>query len=701
MNRSNDVESTSGRLLKQARWILAIIVALSLMPALLLWLGLGVETGMAHHTDLLEDWLLGDIDELGADFLRSKVVYTVLAGSSAGTALLTAVLGYVHFHIRREIISLLVAIATFWSGAIIAFQLMAFHDVGASLQGTSPSVFVLSNWTLAQSFTGLLMVGLPAVVLLYGNRHRWLSNRYLAFIFIACSLLAYGTIYWSSLDPIFPDMVTGQFLGIRLIELGPALLFGTAFLFLLPRVHRHCRSTFSLALWLATIPLLAAHLYMALLSEMAFDSGFTAAQLMRTGSFLIIFGGLAVDYAKVCRHEDELGRQLTVRDRRLRILLDNAVEAVAIFDRERKVRMWNRRASELLGRSRDEAIGADILPLLFGAENHDLKDQRRHFREQLQDFHACQEQQVLRSLREGLLLRPDGSTVEVEYSLVVACHDDTPVFAVLIRDISERMELQRRMTRMDRLAAVGTLAAGVVHEIKNPLTYVLSNLHLARDSADRIHRTVAPLLNGGATPIDAAARRRLQEATDDLEALLHTSNQGIDRIRRIVEDMQAFAHRRPGDLGPTSVTEALDIALRMTRAKIRHECRLHVDIRDLPPVEADETRLSQVFINLITNAIQAMAEVPERDHHLHISADTTSRGHIRVRIRDTGPGILEPVQTQIFEPFYTTKSVGQGTGLGLPVAYSIVQDHGGTLTASNRPEGGARFLLTLPGGDPS
>ena len=683
-------------LIGQARWITLLVVAISLIPALLWWLGLGIETGLADHTDHLEDWLLGKHDELGPDFLRTKLVYTIFAGSTAGIALLTSILGYVHFHIRREIISLLVAIATFWSGAIIALQLLAFHGVGASLYGGHPGIFVQSNWTLSQSFTGLLMVALPAGVLSFGNRHKWLTTRHLAFIFVGCAILAYSVIHWSSVSPIFPEAVTGQVLGIRLIELGPFLLFTLAFIIFLPRVHHQCRSTFSLSLWLASIPLICAHLYMALLSETAFDAGFTSAQLMRSGAFLIIFGGLAVDYAKVCQREDELNQRLSTNDRRLRILLDNAVEAIAIFDDQRQIKMWNCRAVKLLGRPRRRVLGQDIATVLFGDADHDLKDQRQRFLNQLKDLQDTDDEGPLRSLREGLLLRPDGATVEVEYSIVAASEGSSRIYAVLIRDVSERKELQRRMARMDRLVAVGTLAAGVVHEIKNPLTYVLSNVHLARESADHIRELSEPYLDEETFDLDPATIRDWRESLDDLDALLHTSNQGIERLRRITLDMQAFAHRRPGEMGPTSVAQALDIALRMTRAKIRHQCRLDVHIEDIPPVEADETRLSQVFINLITNALQAMTELPDQDHLLQITANQNADGMVRIRFRDTGPGISEPVQNQIFEPFYTTKAPTKGTGLGLSISRSILHSFDAEIRVDSTPGEGATFTIEIP-----
>ena len=238
---------------------------------------------------------------------------------------------------------------------------------------------------------------------------------------------------------------------------------------------------------------------------------------------------------------------------------------------------------------------------------------------------------------------------------------------VLLEDVTQRARLESEIAHGDRLASIGRFAAGVAHEIGNPLTGIASlaqTLPLEQDPDE---------IRGIATDILAQTRR----------------------IDAIVQSLVTFAH---ADAGPSTghfetieLAEIVPEAIRLIRLAGRKD--LHFDTSGLEGlrIHGSHATLLQVFINLLTNAEQASPE----GSSVAISARIHDR-HIQVTIDDAGPGIDTASLDRLFEPFFTTKPAGQGTGLGLPVAYSIVRDHGGTLIASNRPGGGARFLLTMP-----
>jgi two-component system, NtrC family, sensor kinase len=230
-------------------------------------------------------------------------------------------------------------------------------------------------------------------------------------------------------------------------------------------------------------------------------------------------------------------------------------------------------------------------------------------------------------------------------------------------------EAREELLRSERLATVGQLAAGVAHEIGNPLGAISGYAELARSK-----------LAGGRA--DAA------EAEDFLRRI------GVEagRIDAIVLDLLDFGRPARLELGPVALPSAVDGAVRLARVQPR--CRgleVALDLpADLPAVRADERRLAQVFLNLFLNAGDAMAGAGR----LELAARASS-GRVLVTVRDHGPGLAPEVAPRIFDPFFTTKPAGQGTGLGLAVCHGIVASFGGRLSAANAPGGGAVFTLEL------
>jgi signal transduction histidine kinase len=244
---------------------------------------------------------------------------------------------------------------------------------------------------------------------------------------------------------------------------------------------------------------------------------------------------------------------------------------------------------------------------------------------------------------------------------------------------SEHRELQARLAQTDRLTSLGTLAAGVAHEINNPLAYVLLNLGYVIDEL--------PKLLGKSADEARAGEVRL--------ALDHARN-GAERIRDIVRGLKTFSRPENETRVPLDITQVLDATLAMVANEIRHRARLFKDYSEVSHVVANEARLGQVLLNLLLNAVQALPE-GRTGNEIHVAVKPSGIDRVLVEIRDNGVGIPRQVRGRIFEPFFTTKPVGIGTGLGLSICHGIVTSLGGTLSFDSEEGKGTVFRLDLPG----
>ncbi len=281
---------------------------------------------------------------------------------------------------------------------------------------------------------------------------------------------------------------------------------------------------------------------------------------------------------------------------------------------------------------------------------------------------------------EARMLRRDGTVVVVEAEGLLLDFDGEPSNVVLCRDITERSELYARMAVADRLLSVGTLAAGVAHEINNPLAYVSSNLEvLARE---------LPALRAGGGRLSAA----------DLETLVADTREGAERVGAIVLGLRALSRSDDASIGPVDVAAVLASSIKMTHNEIRHRARVVEQVaRELPPIEGNAMRLGQVFLNLLVNAAHAIPEGRADANEIRVRARAEPDGRrIVVEVEDTGAGIERAVIGRIFDPFFTTKPIGHGIGLGLSISHEIVRSLGGTMTVDSAVGVGTTFRVVLP-----
>jgi CheY-like chemotaxis protein len=235
--------------------------------------------------------------------------------------------------------------------------------------------------------------------------------------------------------------------------------------------------------------------------------------------------------------------------------------------------------------------------------------------------------------------------------------------------------MQARLAMADRLIAIGTLAAGVAHELNTPLAWVSSNLEFVRASL----------------PVMAAAGA----SVDEVGEAVAESLEGTERLRLIIEDLRAFARAPRDDAGPADLEAVLRSCVSMTWNEIRHRAVLERDVGTLPPVAGNPARLSQVFVNLLVNAAHAIPPGHRQGHRIRLSA-RVSGDAVTVEVEDTGTGIPPAVLPRVFDPFFTTRPAGEGTGLGLSISRSIVAAVGGSVELGSQPGRGTVARVRLP-----
>ena len=240
---------------------------------------------------------------------------------------------------------------------------------------------------------------------------------------------------------------------------------------------------------------------------------------------------------------------------------------------------------------------------------------------------------------------------------------------------AERNDMQSRLVFADRMASVGTLAAGVAHELNNPLMYVLSNLHLTREDLEA-----------------ATEGAWLDRARQQVAEAIH----GAVRMQNVVRDLKTFSRVDDERRGNVDVRGVLESSINMCWNQIRHRATLERELERAPLVEINESRLGQVFLNLLVNAAQALPEDRLRSNTIVVRTFTDTEGWAVIEVADNGPGIATENRRQIFDPFFTTKAIAEGTGLGLSICRSIIQSAGGTIDAHSELGSGATFRVRLP-----
>ncbi|MDO3376987.1 ATP-binding protein [Geoalkalibacter halelectricus] len=374
---------------------------------------------------------------------------------------------------------------------------------------------------------------------------------------------------------------------------------------------------------------------------------------------LVILGrqaATAIENARLyqnLRHMSNQYRDLHQFNSRILKSVDLGIYTV---DPDLRITSWNPGMEALSGVREAEALGRDLLRLFPQLEGEGMAERLR---------------QVLRSgVSEKLRLAHRDLSGEVRFQKrrIAALKDQgtTTGAVVIVEDVTEFKRLLDQTIQSEKLAELGRLSAGIAHEINNPLSIIAYAVQL--------------LL-------------REEQIAPDQQELLERIDSETDRLKALTGGLLSFSRGGETHKRFTDLNETVRDVLRLVKYELtRNNIEVHEDFVELPLVQADSNKLKQVFINLLMNAVQAM----KKDGAIHISSRVAEPGWVEMAFADTGPGMDAQLQKKVFEPFFTTRKEGEGTGLGLYICRNIIDDHAGRLLLESAPGQGACFRIRLP-----
>ncbi|HET6719692.1 MAG TPA: ATP-binding protein, partial [Rhodocyclaceae bacterium] len=409
--------------------------------------------------------------------------------------------------------------------------------------------------------------------------------------------------------------------------------------------------------------------------------------------------------------------ELTVRNR---LILESIGDGVYGTDRHGVITFVNPAGAAVLGWLPEELVGRPAHETF----HHSHADGSAYPADECPFYRTYRDGQPHFSDDE-VFFRRDGVAVPVQVNCAPLFDGDSVKGAVVtFQDITQRQqaqaalrqnlaelqalnrrleEAQNQLLQSEKMASIGQLAAGVAHEINNPVGFVNSNLGTLKKYCEQMLQLLAAYRAGEDRITDQTLRARIAELRqaldldylqDDLPALINESEEGLLRVRKIVQDLKDFSHVNESEWTFADLNAGLDSTLNVVWNEVKYKARVVKQYGPIAPVECLASQLNQVFMNLIVNAVQALD--PERGMGTLTLATGQQGDEVWVEVADDGKGMSEAVRRRIFEPFFTTKPVGQGTGLGLSLAFSIVQKHQGRIEVDSTPGQGTRFRVWVP-----
>lgn len=399
-------------------------------------------------------------------------------------------------------------------------------------------------------------------------------------------------------------------------------------------------------------------------------------------------------------------------------LIDNLDVGVIMMDHQQTIHFWNAFVSRVSGRRLEDALGARFVGLFPDADISCL--------EYLMEQVCCQSHKSRMAwvdadhlVRLGFR-RGQANETLLQSALMVGCgSEEAPYFALVLYDVADALKvsgqvdstlrllgerdgrhltgrvenIDSRMLQTEKMAAIGQLAAGVAHEINNPVGYVFSNLKALGSYVQDLLRIVDAVDTAGSVGELAELKKSLDYdyIRNDVGSLLSESEDGIDRVRNIISALKDFSRIEEEQPHLADLHRGIDTTLNVVNNELKYKAEVVKEYGQLPEVECIPSQINQVVMNLLVNAAHAIEG---------FGRITLRSGHeddwVWLEVEDTGGGIDAPTLKRIFEPFYTTKPVGKGTGLGLSLSYNIIQKHHGRIEVFSQPGQGSRFRLWLP-----
>jgi len=454
-----------------------------------------------------------------------------------------------------------------------------------------------------------------------------------------------------------------------LVGAAPDQLRGSSFLDIVePRYHQEVRST---------VPrLLSGQKDQVEFVRMKGPGGAPVYAEIRAAPLLLQGKKCLAVFLSEATERHAMQEQMRLSEEQFRVVFEESRDGLLAADPEtRKFGMANQAICQMLGYGREELLGLGV--------------EQIHPADALPEVVATFEAQV----RGDFTLSPDlpvlckdGSVFHAEINSKVVTVGSRQLMLGNFRDVTERRRMMASLAQADRMASLGLLAAGVAHEINNPLTYII-------EGVDRMIRELPRLqtMLASSAGTDGAGARHV----DDLLRTARETSAGLDQVRGIVRDLQRFSRVEEDTRGPVAVNEVLESAMSMTRNQLKYRARLVRKLGTVPAVRANEGRLSQVFLNLLVNAAHAFEDGAAQYNTVTVTSRLDGDSVV-VEVADTGKGIPAEDLEKVFDPFYTTRQGGRGTGLGLSICATIVDNLGGEIQVHSKLGAGTVFTVRLP-----
>ena len=414
-------------------------------------------------------------------------------------------------------------------------------------------------------------------------------------------------------------------------------------------------------------------------------------------------------YSQLLRDEvalEDKNAQLEASQQLIYSLLSSMSDVLVAADAQGLIEQTNQALCELVGCSEEALLGAHMRTLLHSSGGTDvLQDMMRRTVTLRQGetvelmLHDASDQPV--PVDFTATPRYDGRRRCVGYVFVGRPMAEIKRAYRQLHEAHEALKLtQQQLLHAEKMSSLGRLVAGVAHELNNPISFVLGNVHALnryttrlRQYLDAVHSEAA--LGNNPALLALAHKLRIEHILQDLPSLMDGTIEGAQRTASIVDGLKRFSAQDGKEREMVAVDAIIERAIHWVRTGMKLDFDVEVQACPDCMVTGNAGQLLQVLMNLIQNAYDAASAQPGVSPVLKICAKREAN-FLLISLHDNGPGIAPEVMFSIFEPFFTTKPVGKGTGLGLSISYGIVERHGGTLTAHNHPQGGAEFVLRLP-----
>ena len=638
MNRRGGNPRQTARSDRLPNWFVIAVICVCLAPSILNLFGFEFSQEPAVVAGVF-------VDPSGS------ITHTLLEWTAFCTAFFTVILAFAHYSTTRDVVTPVIAVALFSAGTMDAFHTLAADGLIDAVANNRE--FIPFTWALCRMFNAVIMIIGISILLLWKRRHT--NSSLIVAISVLGGILASYSITWAATSANLPQTMYPNALITRPFDVAPLVLFLFAGLYLYPRIHRSMPTLFTHALIVSAIPEVVVQLHMAFGSTSLFDNHFNIAHFLKIVAYLVPFLGLCLEHIRT--HQEEAESKLKILS-----LQKEAVEKNLVL--ERTVVNLNKEAE------------------IRKALTDQLKNRKEHLKKLVNERSRKLVQVVHKLKIETAIKRNTENALRANQSMLI---------------------------QTEKMATIGQLAAGVAHEINNPIAYIISNLDSLNDYMEDIKRFLDEChkINSQVTKTGlndqsetSAHRKRLVESwkredigyiASDICNLVVETREGATRIVKIVSSLSNFARSDDGEMIAANINSCLDRALDIISNKLKYKCIVSKNYGALPELTCHPGQLSQVFMNILVNASQA---IPDQGT---ISVSTEcDREEIRIRFTDDGLGIRPEILDKLFDPFFTTKDVGEGTGLGLSIAQGIVEKHGGFIEVESSIDAGSCFTVHLP-----